>query len=289
LKGNLRILKGDLLDPASLKAAAAGIDTIFHLAAKTHAVSERADAAEYERINVSGTSALLDAARNAGASKFIFFSSVKTFGERTAGPFDETSPAEPTSFYGKTKLRAESLVLGQRGSGGPKGICLRLPLVYGPKNKGNIMRMLRAVDKGYFPNLPHCCGKRSLVHVDNVVAAARLAAIRQKADNQIYIVSDDTAYSAQEIYSLMRRALGKNGTAPTVPVWALRVLARAGDVIGRIRGDRFPIDSDSLSKITDEALYTSEKIKRDLGYRPQTNFKAALPDMVAWYREENPS
>jgi len=55
-----------------------GIDTIFHLAGKAHALSEtRQDEAEYFRINTEGTRRLLEASRAAGVRRFVFFSSVK--------------------------------------------------------------------------------------------------------------------------------------------------------------------------------------------------------------------
>jgi nucleoside-diphosphate-sugar epimerase len=58
-----------------------------------------------------------------------------------------------------------------------------------------------------------------------------------------------------------------------------------GDVIGRLRGRRFVFDSDALEKLTGSAWYSSEKIARELGFRPKVTFEDALPEMIDWYRK----
>ena len=51
-----------------------GVDTVFHLAGKAHALSEiAADDAQYQRINTEGTRKLLEAAKLAGVKRFVFF------------------------------------------------------------------------------------------------------------------------------------------------------------------------------------------------------------------------
>jgi nucleoside-diphosphate-sugar epimerase len=69
-----------------------------------------------------------------------------------------------------------------------------------------------------------------------------------------------------------------------VPLAALTALARVGDVVGRARGKRALFDSDALEKLTGDAWYSSEKIAKELGYRPHVTFEAALPELIAWCR-----
>ena len=64
------------------------------------------------------------------------------------------------------------------------------------------------------------------------------------------------------------------------------MLGRVGDVIGRIRGRQFLFDSDALEKLIGSAWFSSEKISRELGYRPAVAFEDALPEMIAWYQKE---
>jgi nucleoside-diphosphate-sugar epimerase len=44
-------------------------------------------------------------------------------------------------------------------------------------------------------------------------------------------------------------------------------------------------DSDALEKLIGSAWYSSDKLSRELGYRPTTTFPEALPELIAWYRK----
>lgn len=92
-------------------------------------------------------------------------------------------------------------------------------------------------------------------------------------------------YSSRELYELICKGLGRAIPGWNVPVPVLRGLARAGDAIGRLRGRRFFFDSDALEKLIGSAWYNSEKISRDLGYRPVVTFEEALPELILWYRK----
>jgi UDP-glucose 4-epimerase len=285
MPGN-EVLRADLaagpLSPEALK----GIGTVFHLAGRTHALSEvDVDEAEYRRINVDGTRHLLAACREAGIGRFVFFSSVKAAGEGGSECLDESMEPRPTTAYGRTKLEAEHLVIDHATRFGVHAVCLRLPMVYGPGNKGNIHRMIDWVARGHFPPLPEVGNRRSIVHVDNAVEAACLAAVHPAASGQTYIVADGRPYSSRELYEIICKGLGKAIPGWSVPLPVLRGLARAGDVIGRMRGRRFFFDSDALEKLIGSAWYSSEKISRELKYRPSVTFEEALPELILWHRK----
>jgi nucleoside-diphosphate-sugar epimerase len=283
---NVEVVRGDVCDANAMKAAAVGVDTVFHLAGKTHALSEiEGNEAGYRSLNVEGTRHVLDAAVAGGARRFVFFSSVKAIGEESSECRDESWAAAPLTAYGRSKLAAEALVFeyGQRGQLGVT--CLRLPLVYGRGNRGNLFRMMVAIDRGVFPSFPPLENRRSMVHVSNVVAAAMLAADHPAACGRCYIVTDARAYSTRELYEAIRRGLGKGVPRWSVPVGVLAMLGRMGDCLGRLRGRRIGFDSEALAKLTGSAWYSATRISRELGYRPLVSFETALPDMIAWYRE----
>lgn len=284
--GGVEPVAGDVRDAPAMRTAASGADTVFHLAGRAHALSDvREDAAAYQTVNVEGTRNVLAAATEGGCERFVFFSSVKAMGEHTVTPLDESAEPRPTSAYGRSKLAAERLVLDWGGRTGRHAVCLRLPLVYGPGNKGNLFRMVEAIDRRRFPPLPALDNRRSIVHVTDVVEAALLAASRLGASGRCYIVTDGRAYSTRELYEAIRRGLGRPVPGWHVPLWALRALARVGDALGRVRGRRFVFDSDALDKLIGSACYRSDRIVRELGYRPSHTFDAALPELLDWYRE----
>jgi len=283
---NVEIIKADVLDVNALKAAAAGCDTIFHLAGRAHAFSEvHSDDALYESTNVEGTRNVLEGAIAGGARSVVFFSTVKAMGGESDECLDETLEPRPQMAYGRSKLAAEQLVLDYGKRTGLQVVCLRLPLVYGPGNKGNLFRMISAIERGIFPPLSDMGNRRSMVHVSDVVQAAILAATNPAANGQCYIVTDGKAYSTQAVYELICQGLGKPIPRWHMPVRVLKGMARIGDAIGRVRGRRFIFDSDALEKLIGSAWFSSDKISRELGYRPSVTFEEALPELIAWYRK----
>lgn len=287
MPAGVEIVAGDIRDAGAMKAAAAGCETVFHLAGKTHAVSERdEDEAGYHALNVEGTRNVLEAAVAGGATRFVFFSSVKAMGEEAPDCRDESWTPAPVTAYGRSKLEAEKLVLEYGRRSNLAVTCLRLPLVYGVGNKGNLFRMIAAIDRGLFPPLPSVPSRRSLVHVANVVEAAMLAGEKPAAHGRCYIVTDGRAYSTRELYGLIRKALGRRMPRWSVPMGILAAAARVGDLAGRVVRRRMPFDSDALAKLTGSAWYSSDLISRELGYRPLMTFERALPELIAWYRAE---
>jgi len=255
------------------------IDTVFHLAGKTHALSEtKQEEEEYFRINTEGTRKLLEAAKQARVRRFVFFSSVKAINEGSADCLDEASPCHPVTPYGKSKREAERLVL--EGNYVPEPVVLRLSMVYGPATKGNLPRMIEAVAKGHFPPIPEFGNQRSMVHVDDVVQAAILAAERPEAIGQIYHVTDGQPYSTRELYEWICRALGKPIPGWRIPEMVFRGLAKIGDVIGALQGRRFMFDSDTLEKLTGSAWYSSRKIEQELGYHAKYQLRDSLPGIL---------
>ena len=259
--------------------AVAGVHTVFHLAGKAHALSEtQQDEKEYFHINTEGTKTLLEAAQDAGVRRFVFISSVKAMSEGGDACQNESEVCHPETPYGRSKLAAERLVL--EGAYVPEPVVLRLSMVYGPSRKGNLPRMIEAVAKGRFPPLPEVGNRRSMVHVEDVVQAALLAAEKPVAVGQTYIVTDGQACSTRQMYEWICEALDKPVPSWTIPTGLLKMLAKVGDGIGRVRGRRFLIDSDALDKLIGSACYSSEKIQRELGFRPAWDLRSALPEIV---------
>jgi nucleoside-diphosphate-sugar epimerase len=281
----VEVVEGDILDARSVKQAMVGVDTVFHLAGKAHAVEDLAgEETSYQLLNVEGTRNVMDGAVACGVKRVVYFSSVKAMGEDAPDMTDESSEPRPTTAYGRSKLAAERVVFEHGQRAGIHVVCLRLPLVYGIGNKGNLYRMIAAVDRGLFPPWPPVENRRSFVHVSNVIHAALLAVTNPTASGRCYVVTDAGPYSTRELYERICAALGRQVPRWYVPLGALKMLGVVGDALGRIRGKRFLFDSDALAKLAGSAWYSSEKISRELGYRPTVSFEGALPGMIAWYR-----
>lgn len=267
------------LGEAPLPAGAlTDIDTVFHLAAS----ADRSDPSEItevdRKVNIHGTGNLLAAAQQAGVGKFVYISSVKAMGEGGEGCLDETSPPAPVSSYGRSKLAAEQLVLGQSDI---PACVLRLPVVYGKSGQGNISRMIHAVLRHRFPPLPEVGNRRSMVHVEDVVRAAELLAVSPGTRGQVYLVTDGEPCTTRQIYECICQASGTAIPAWYLPAWLMRGIALAFDVMGKLAGRSMPLDSFALQKLLGTACYSNEKIRAELGFTPLHTLRESIPEMVA--------
>jgi len=154
-------------------------------------------------------------------------------------------------------------------------------MVYGPGVKGNLPRMIEAVAGNRFPPLPETGNKRSLVHVDDVVEAAILAAEKPVAAGQIYIVTDGRPCSTRQMYEWICLALDKPVPKWQVPMALLKAMAMTGDILGRVRGRRFIFDTDALHKLIGSAWYSSGKMERELGFVPKYDLQGSLPSIIS--------
>ena len=275
---------GDIAKVETLKDVCAGVYTVFYLASRADEVHSNEAEDPHWRVTVEGTRYLLEAAARSGVKKFIFVSSVKAMGEGAKSCQDESSLAEPITSYGRAKLEAERLVLEAGKKHGMHVCNLRLPMVYGRDNRGNLWHMIAAIDRGRFPPLPETGNKRSMVHVDDVIQALQLVLEDTDIRGRTYIVTDGQAYSTRQIYIAIHEALGRAVPRWTIPVGMLRATARLGDVIGGIQGRSFVFNSGVLEKLIGSAWYSCRRIEAELDYRPTRTLTDGLREMVNQYR-----
>jgi len=269
---------GDLADAALLLRACAGIGTVFHCAGYAHAFAD-SDPDAHWRINFEGTRNLADAAGQAGVGRLVFLSSVKAMAEPGDNLADEDWPGEPVTAYGQAKRAAEDAVLEAGVRYGMHVVNLRLAMVYGSGGRGNLERMGRLVQRGLFPPLPESGNHRSLVHVDDVVAAMRLVAEDDRANGRTYIVAAREAPSGRQLYDALRAALGMPRCSWSVPESALRLAGRVGDGLEVFARRRLPLDSEALDRLLGSAWYSPARIERELGWRAKVSLADGLQEM----------
>jgi nucleoside-diphosphate-sugar epimerase len=198
--------------------------------------------------------------------------------DNSCEPISEATETVPDTPYGQSKLDAEELVL--RGNYIDDVTVLRLCMVYGPGAKGNILKMIKTIKAGIPFLLPEFNNKRSMVDVRDVVSAAVLAAESPQSKQQIYIISDGNAYSTRQIIDAIYRALGKSRWPFAIPSSIFTILAKTGDIIGKVRGRRFIFDSDALNKISGSAWFSSKKIENELNFRASFSLETSLQQMI---------
>ena len=272
----------DLADKSALTAACSGIDAIFHCAGHAHAFASLSgsDAALHWQVNFAGTRNLVEAAGAAGVKRFVFLSSVKAMAEPGECCADEDFPGRPATAYGQAKRAAEEVVVDAGRRYGMHVVNLRLAMGYGSGGRGNLERMGRLVERGLFPPLPETGNRRSLVHVDDVVAVMRLVADDDRANGKAYVVASSEAPSGRELFDALRSTLGMRRCSWAVPGWMLRTVAIGADRLEAIVKRRMPFDSEVLDRLLGSAWYSPARIERDLGWRARVSLADGLAEML---------
>jgi UDP-glucose 4-epimerase len=274
--------RGDLGDDAVLRQASQGADVVFHLAAKLHINHPSPDLdAEYYRTNVEGTSHVAEAAKAAGARRLVFFSTINVYGSTAPDQIcDERSALHPTSCYAVTKAEAEKVALGVL----PTTI-VRLAAVYGPGVKGNYPRLLEALRRRRFAMIGNGQNRRTVVHLEDVCAAAMLVAEHPGAAGQTFNVTDGQLHTLAEIVESMCVALGRRPPRLRLPLGPTRLAAGiVENVCAGLSGKRIPLRA-AVDKITEDIAVSGNRLINDLGFRPRYDltqgWTQAVSDLAA--------
>lgn len=285
-KGLVNIYVCDITEKESMAGIFKGVEVVYHLAARVHDVFEDTNSSKEHLVtNVEGTRNLLEACKGEAIKHFIFFSSIKTMAEESNDTLDEGFVPSPKTPYGQSKLAAEELVSDHGRKYGFMTTSLRLPMVYGPGNKGNIYRMIEAVDRGRFIMVGRGDNKRSMVFVENVVDAALSVVGKQEADGKVYIVTDGIDYTVRELYETIAKGLGKKPISFHIPLAMARGIARVGDLGEMVFGKPILFDSGVVKRLTSPFTFSSERIQKEIGFKPKYNLYNAAERTINWYRE----
>lgn len=258
-----------------------GARAVVHLAAMTHSGGLRGGAAleRYRSLNVDVSGNLARAAQECGVSKFVYMSSIKVNGEssRTAdGRMHAFSPSDvpaPIDNYGRTKWEAEKKLDSILAGSSTQLTILRPPLIFGPGQKANIQRLMRAVAREATLPFGGLENRRSYIYVDNLAAAVALALRGHDLTARTYTLADVTL-STPELILAMAKALGVPVSMPGLPRFVYRgleLLPGIGPKISRLTGD-LAVDSSAAIEL--------------LGWRSEVEFEAALAVTAAWLRQE---
>jgi nucleoside-diphosphate-sugar epimerase len=214
---------GDLARPLNMSAALQGVDAVIHSAGVAHAMSGVPDH-DYRVLNTEATIGLAAAARRAGAKRFVFLSSIRA----QCGAADDAVQTEaleprPTDAYGQSKLAAE------RGLAelDLDWVALRAVLVYGPGVKGNMAQLMKLARSPFPLPLAGLTARRSLLAVDNLVAAIETVLSAPGTLRRAFVVADPLALTVADMIAAMRRGLGRRPSLFPVPGELLALAFRA--------------------------------------------------------------
>jgi nucleoside-diphosphate-sugar epimerase len=277
----------DVLDREAVRRAMSGACAVVHLAARVHVMEDRAEdpLAAFRRVNVDGTAVALEEAIRAGASVFVFASSVKAVGESTDTPWTDDVVPAPVDPYGVSKLEAEQLIADRAALGSIRTCMVRLPLVYGAGMKGNMPRLFDLVDRGLPLPFGLIANRRALVYAGNVAAAIEAALDCDETPPPTpFFVSDGADVSTAELVREIARALGRPARLLPVPPGLIRGAGRAGDLLSRVM--KPPFTSAHAGRLLGSLSLDPSRFGRVTGFTPPFTLRQGIAETARWHRVE---
>lgn len=133
----LTVYRVDICSTDDLQPLFDGVDWVFHLAALADIVPSIEDPLKYQRANVDGTVAVLEASRHAGVKRFVYSASSSCYGYPDQFPTLESSPIRPMYPYALTKYLGEQCVMHWHQVYKLPCVSLRFFNVYGPRARAS--------------------------------------------------------------------------------------------------------------------------------------------------------
>ncbi|HSJ31588.1 MAG TPA: NAD-dependent epimerase/dehydratase family protein [Longimicrobiales bacterium] len=276
----VELVHGSLDDAPALDAACAGVRTVVHLAALTHARSDR----EYEEANVSGTRRLLDSALAAGAQRFVYLSSLAAVGPAEGGrPVEPGDQPRPLTRYGRSKLGGERVSMEAAAHIDVR--ILRAPAVYGPRDT-DLYHFFKLARRGVIPVPTGPARLLQMVHVEDLARALVLAAQAPGAAG-VYHIAEARQYTWEEVGRAVGEAVGRGVRVARVPGGLIAGLAAVSEAAAGVVGRSSIFNRDKARELLAPGwLCETDAARAVLNFEADIPLADGLRTTAQWYREQ---
>jgi len=257
-----RFIRGDICDHETVARAMEehSVDIIINFAAESHVDRSILGPAVFIETNVTGTTALLDAARKYGVARFVQISTDEVYGSLgEEGTFSETTPLHPNSPYAASKTSADLFVLAYQHTFGVPAVITRCSNNYGPyqfPEKLIPLMIVNALNDRPLPVYGDGGNVRDWIYVEDHCRAIDVV-LHHGVAGEVYNIGGGNEWNNIDIVKLILRELGKPESLITF------VKDRPG------HDRRYAMDS--------------RKITRELDWKPAKTFEGGLRETVRWY------
>jgi len=230
-----RISVGSIDSSTDWTMALHGIDSVVHLAARVHVMTETSSdpLSAFYKVNLDGTVRLAEQAVESGVRRFVYVSTIKVNGEKTDKHSfvadDEPKPLDP---YSLSKAEAERQLLKITADSNMEVVIVRPPLVYGPGVGGNFLRLMKVVERGIPLPLASVKNARSMISLDNITNFLAHCLEHPKAAGRIFLVSDGIDWSTPMLIRSIARHMDMRARLFPFPPLLLRLMGRISGQAG---------------------------------------------------------
>jgi len=261
------LVRGDICDPASVRAAMQGMDAVIHMAA-LRITSCAADPREALRVMCDGSFNVVEAAQAAGVKKVVAASSASVYGLAETFPTREDHhPYGNQTWYGASKVMLEGLLRSYHAMHDLPYVALRYFNVYGPrmdlhgKYTEVLIRWMDRIAAGQ-PPLILGDGTQTMdfVYIDDI-ARANVLALASDVSDEVFNVASGTETSLEQLAAALLRCMGSDLRPEYGP-------ERKVNPVSRRLGD-------------------TRKAERLLGFKTEIGMDQGLTRLVQWWQQQS--
>lgn len=236
-------------------------DIVLHAAGKAHVVPKTPQEIQsFYDINYTGTKNLCAALEKVGVPhSLIFISTVAVYGCEEGELITEDHPLEGTTPYAKSKIMAEEFLQEWCLKNNVILTILRPSLLAGVDAPGNLGAMVNGLKKGFYLNIAGGKVQKSILMAEDIANLLPLVADK----GGIYNICDSYQPTFGEIALSISKQLGVS-KPKSIPYWLAWGIAQIGNCLG----NKVPINSDKLKKITHSLTFSNNKIRKTLNWEP---------------------
>lgn len=267
------------------------VDAIIHSAGLAHQFGKIKEA-DFWKINVEGAKNTALLAVKLNARHFILISTVAVYGKmkfenqsanenKNAQFINEDCPCRPESVYAQSKLEGE---IAAREICENKKIpltILRLATVIGEGDQGNVMRLIKSVDKNRFLQIGSGENYKSLIYKGDVARACRILLNKKSKKTEVFNLTA-TPLKMNEIINGITLGLNKKIPKYSIPASAIKKVFQISAIFYHF--EKFVKLSETFEKWISDEIFSGDKIKREYGFYTETTINEAIAREVKYYK-----
>jgi len=280
--GGVDVVVGDLRDHESLRRAVSDIEVVYHVAGlfRPENVSRR----DMWAVNVDGTRALLDAAVDAGVSRFVHCSTAGVHGGIKDPPANEETPYSPGDYYQESKTEGERIALQYMAERRLPAVVFRPAGIYGPGDL-RFLKLIKAINARRFVMLGPGTVLYQLVFIEDLIDGILLCGSSESALGNVYLLTGEHPVTLNDLVRLIAGVLKvppPQWHFPVTPVYAAGLLC---ELLFKPLKIHPPLYRRRVDFFRKTRAFDISKAKRDLGFHPKTELLRGLETTIAWYRQ----
>lgn len=280
--GGIDVVVGDLREPATLKAACAGIDVVYNIAAlyREAGLPERV----YFDVNARAVGELIEAAAGQGVRRVVHCSTVGVHGDVEHAPAAEDAPLKPGDVYQRSKVEGEAVARAAAAAHRVEVVIARPTGIYGPGDR-RLLKLFRGVARRRFVMLGDGAVYYHLTYIDDLVEGFRLCGEVPGAAGRTYILGGPEVPTLADLVARIAAAARVRPPTLRLPVWPVWLAGAACEAVCRPFGAEPPLYRRRVDFFTKSRAFSIERARTELGYAPRVGVDEGVRRALAWYRE----